>query len=208
MAARAARPPSKRTAYHHGDLRSALVAEAEALLAERGLEGFTLRECARRAGVSNAAPAHHFRDVSTLLSEVATLGFQRLAAAMRTARDAAGADPAERLVAVGRAYVEVAVANPATFHLMFHAHRSDPAQEGLRAAGSAAYALLEETLAPVLGDGDRLAGIHLAWSAVHGFATLLVEGRLGNDPRFGDPGAWRGRLDAMLALMRGGIDRT
>src|SRR5215510_9357488 len=69
--------------YHHGDLSRALVEAAEALITERGVEGFTLRECARRAGVSHAAPAHHFGDAGGLLTEVAMDGFARLAANMQ-----------------------------------------------------------------------------------------------------------------------------
>lgn len=196
---------SKRAAYHHGDLRTALVAAAEDLLAEKGPEAFTLRECARRVGVSNAAPAHHFKDVATLLSEVAAVGFERLTAAMSAARAEAGSDPAGRLLATGRAYVQTAVAHPATFHLMFHSQRCDRNHPRLRAAGAGAYRVLNEAVRALAKDTDVLPAVHLAWSTVHGFATLQIEGRLGGDPRFGEAAQWPRHLDAMLELLLGGL---
>jgi len=78
--------------YHHGDLRAALIGATEALLAERGIEGFTLREAARRAGVSAAAPMHHFGSAAGLLTEVATLGFEELTRYLRE-RERDGDDP-------------------------------------------------------------------------------------------------------------------
>src|SRR5262245_3431916 len=72
-------PKRRRDSYHHGDLRAALLKAAEAELAENGIEGFTLRGCARRAGVSHAAPAHHFKDVRAILTELAADGFEKLA---------------------------------------------------------------------------------------------------------------------------------
>ena len=83
--------------YHHGDLRHALIEATESLLAEKGPEGFSLREVARRAGVSAAAPAHHFGDASGLLTAVATVGFDGLAAALREGEARGGRDPRRRL---------------------------------------------------------------------------------------------------------------
>ena len=90
MIKRAARPARRRD-YHHGDLRRALLDATEALLLESGLETFSLRECARRAGVSHGAPAHHFGDVRGLLTAFATVGFERLVqccTGMQNIRDA------------------------------------------------------------------------------------------------------------------------
>ena len=89
-----------KSGYHHGDLREALLVSAEQLLREEGLKALTLRACARRAGVSHAAPKHHFNDVAELLSEVSARGFDRLTAALKEAREAAGEDPVERFVGV------------------------------------------------------------------------------------------------------------
>lgn len=197
--------PARRGGYHHGDLARALVAAAEELVAERGPEGFTLRECARRVGVSNAAPAHHFKDVRTLLSEVAALGFERLTTAMLTAREAARSGWQAQLKAIGLAYVATAIAHPATFRLMFHSDRCNREHPRLKHAGAAAYGVLTETLAGMGEEGCTLAHVHLAWSVVHGFATLQVEGRLQNDPRFGPPGRWPEHADAVLTNLVEGL---
>src|SRR3974390_2682001 len=87
--------PLRRDAYHHGALRQSLIAATEAIILERGVDGFTLREAARRAGVSPAAPAHHFGDARGLLSEVATLGFKEFGEALRAADEKAGVDPVD-----------------------------------------------------------------------------------------------------------------
>jgi AcrR family transcriptional regulator len=179
--------------YHHGDLRSALLGAAEAVLAERGVEGFTLRECARRAGVSHAAPAHHFGDVTGLLTALATLAFETFAASMREAR--AGRDaPADRLRAIGEGYLAFARRHPARFRLMFRRERLDRADARYRAAASAAFAELETAVrlaaeappkAP-LDDAAMAALIH-AWALVHGLSELLLNGQLegvvGDDER-------------------------
>src|SRR5580704_1626636 len=86
--------PRERRRYHHGALRAALVAATEDLLLEQGVAGFTLRKAARRVGVSPSAPAHHFGDAAGLLSEVAILGFDEFARALRQADERGGADPA------------------------------------------------------------------------------------------------------------------
>src|ERR1700753_488580 len=100
--AKAAKP------YHHGNLREKLVAATEALILERGVDGFSLREVARRAGVSPAAPSHHFGDARGLLSEVAALGFRDFGDALAEADARAGDDPVKRLDEQGKAYVAFA----------------------------------------------------------------------------------------------------
>jgi len=177
--------------YHHGDLRQALLDAAQSLLEERGLEGFTLRECARRAGVSHAAPAHHFGDVSGLLTAFAVSGFRRLSAMMQAYRDQAPAGPAAQLRAVGLAYIDFAIGHRAQFQLMFRYDRLSPGDAALKQAGDEAAGHLSATLAGALaargadGQGEGFERrLLLAWSAVHGFATLLLEGRLDG---------WRGR---------------
>jgi AcrR family transcriptional regulator len=201
-----------RAAYHHGDLREALLRAAEEQLAERGPEGFTLRETARRVGVSNAAPAHHFPDVGALLTELAAIGFERLTAAMRAAATEA-ATPEERLRAIGRAYVERAIAAPALFRLMFHSDRCDRTSPRLAAAGDEAYGVLDAVVAALPGCAapeSRYPDVAFAWSAVHGFAVLCIEGRLAaTDPRFSGPGAWRTQLEALTArVLRGVLDHA
>ncbi len=180
--------PSRRATrektYHHGDLAAALVEAAEAVLTERGVEGFTLRECARRAGVSHAAPAHHFGDAKGLLTEVAALGFERLTAFEREARDA---EPAEkRLIGTGLGYVRFALSHPAQFQLMFQKGLVDHANERLAAASRAAFDVFIETYMQANGvtfpEGmfkDADPSVMREWAMVHGFATLAVQGQMG-----------------------------
>ncbi len=172
-------------AYHHGDLAAALVEAAEAVLTERGVEGFTLRECARRAGVSHAAPAHHFKDTRSLLTEVAAVGFERLTQAERDARDAEP-NPANRLVGVGMGYAGFALAHPAQFQLMFQRGLLDQTNERYLRASSAAFSIYTETYAAVYGvsfpeNVEKLSDVSVLreWANVHGVATLAIQGQLG-----------------------------
>src|ERR1700722_12569614 len=96
--------------YHHGSLRPALLRAVEELIAEKGIEGLSLRECARRAGASWSAPAHHFGDKTGMLTAFAVAGFTQLKEHMETRRDAC-ADQADRAVAVGEGYLEFALRN-------------------------------------------------------------------------------------------------
>src|SRR3984957_15628944 len=114
-----AKKPSKTGRYHHGDLRESLVMAGRTLLEEKGWRGFTLRECARRAEVSHAAPAHHFASIDDLLAEIAMRGYHELTAAMENEAKRAKAEPTARLVAQGVGYMAFAAAHPALFQLMF-----------------------------------------------------------------------------------------
>jgi len=179
-------PSRRRTAargaapYHHGDLPRALLDAAESLLDEVGVEGFTLRECARRAGVSHGAPAHHFGDARGLLTEFTAESFEQLAATMRQQRQAAPADARAQLIATGIGYVEYALAHRARFQLMFRSDRFDPDHPRLQAAAAASYGQLVETMTAV-GEANGSAGalqtekVAFAWAIVHGFATLALD---------------------------------
>ena len=179
--------------YHHGALREAMIAAAEEVLAERGLGGFTLRECARRAGVSPAAPAHHFGNLTGLLTAIATLGFIDLGTAMEAAVAAAHEQGRSRLAAIARAYVETALANPGRFRVVFGQRGIDREDVGCQIASGRAFGILlrEVRLAagrPPLAALDQkppadvldldLPEVLLAWSTVHGFSTLLIDGAL------------------------------
>ena len=169
--------------YHHGDLREALLREAEAELRERGLGGFSLRAVAKRAGVSHAAPAHHFGDARGLLTALAARGFERLSAAQDARRRAAGDDPEARLVASGLGYVDFALANPVLFGLIFDAPRLDWEDEALREAAAIPFDGLARDTARSRPDGTRDAegsaeDLRLAWSVVHGLSGLLIGGHL------------------------------
>jgi AcrR family transcriptional regulator len=171
--------------YHHGDLRAALLAAAEQVLLERGVEGFTLRECARRAGVSHAAPAHHFGDARGLLTEFAALGYQRMAAMMQAARDAAGDNRRAALTGVGMAYIEFAVLHRAQFSLMFRPGTVDREHPHMVQVANICFDHLQQTLALASKPGAALkpefmTRVLLAWTSVHGFAALVMDGGLKN----------------------------
>jgi AcrR family transcriptional regulator len=170
--------------YHHGDLRQVLLAAAAAELTERGIEGFSLRGVAKRAGVSHAAPAHHFRDTGGLLTALAAEGFARFLATQQAREAEAPPDPRERLIAAGLGYVEFALAHPALFRLMFTSARPDFDDPDLQAAARAAYDHLLGGVAEVRGvnpddDAEAMCDAAAAWAVVHGLADLLQAGRLG-----------------------------
>ncbi|MBX9646654.1 MAG: WHG domain-containing protein [Xanthobacteraceae bacterium] len=176
------------TPYHHGDLHEALLLAAERVLERDGLAGLTLRAVAREAGVSHAAPTHHFGDLTGLLSELAAIGFRMFNAAMVAARDSE-THPLMKGLANGKAYVAYAQAHPGMYSLMFRNERLDMTRPSLHEAATASF----EGLANSVGAGrnERLAGealealsldqaaaIARAWSLVHGFTMLLLDGRL------------------------------
>jgi AcrR family transcriptional regulator len=166
--------------YHHGDLRSALIEAGTQLLAERGMEGFSLRECARRAGVSPAAPAHHFGDAKGLLTAIAARGFAEFGAALEAAQ-AGLTTRSIRLRAQGRAYVRFAQANPAFFDLMWRSPLLNQADPELRKAADAAFATLQSAV-PESGQGKQNANAVAAWALVHGYARLMLDGPLADAP--------------------------
>ena len=180
-----------RDAYHHGDLRAALIAAAEEELAERGVEGFTLRGCARRAGVSHAAPAHHFRDVRALLTVLATIGFRRLAETTERFGRSAPLGTVEHFAAVGRGYVTFAMEHPAYFRLIFRTSAIDGNDPDYLAAGRAAFSVPVRAVGAYFGSDDPMADPALVpvviglWSIVQGFSELMVTGQI----RKGAPGA-------------------
>ncbi len=174
-----ARPQPGRP-YHHGDLRHALLAEAERLLEAGGVAALTLRAVARGAGVTHAAPANHFGDLAGLLSDLAADGYRRLGAALAGAM--AQAPAGRQAGAMGRAYVAFALAHPGLFALMGRPERLDPARPALRDALAQARAALESLVAARPHAGARtkrrLAAQQAAlWSLVHGYAVLALDGR-------------------------------
>jgi AcrR family transcriptional regulator len=172
-----------KAAYHHGDLRKALLAAAELELAEKGVEGFTLRGCAMRAGVSHAAPAHHFKDANALLTELAAEGFARFSASMRRRQAASDANPRAQLVGAGLGYIDFARSNPALFRLMFSSFRTDFEQPALHQAASVAFSMLVDSVAAFegrdpLGDQPGRQHVAAAWAMAHGLADLLLSDRM------------------------------
>jgi AcrR family transcriptional regulator len=193
------RPSEPEGGYHHGDLQGALIAATEEILAEVGAEGFTLREAARRAGVSPAAPAHHFGNAPGLLTEVAIRGYEELGAALKEAAAKKGSER-QRLHAQGLAYVEFALKQPGRFQMMFSNKRLNAEDERLRKAVKAAHrefeVVVDELILHEAGANPKLAKIAstVAWSTVHGYAKLALEGK------FGSLDSDAGRRDIMATL--------
>ena len=154
--------------YHHGDLRAALLAAAEAELTEKGVEGFSLRSVAKRAGVSHAAPAHHFGDTGGLLTALAAEGFTRFQDTL-DAREVGAVDAHDRAVRAGLGYLEFALARPALFRLIFSSARPDFASADLIAAANRAYDHLVG-LVTSLGGGEM--DVIALWATSHGIADL------------------------------------
>ena len=162
--------------YHHGDLRAALLVAAEAEIAEHGIEAFSLRQVARRAGVSHAAPAHHFGDANGLLTALAAEGFRQFAAA-QAAREVGVTGARARQIAAGLGYVDFAMARPALFRLMFSSDRPSYAVAELATVARASYQHLcdgVEAIAPDATPQDVAA----TWAVAHGLADLMAAGRL------------------------------
>jgi AcrR family transcriptional regulator len=176
--------------YHHGDLKAAILAEAATLVAERGADGISLRELARVAGVSHAAPAHHFTDRRGLFTALATEGFRLLADALTDARP--------RFIDAARAYVRFALDHPGHYAVMFDKSLYDDTDADLVAAATAAGAELSHgvgTLDDAHAKADREGAALAAWSLVHGFSLLWLNDAV---DRTGDPIATIERLAQML----------
>ncbi|MBA2675232.1 TetR/AcrR family transcriptional regulator [Ramlibacter sp.] len=179
--------PAK-TAYHHGDLALALVQAAQQLIELGGGARLSLREAARVAGVSVAAPYRHFADREALLAAVLAEGFRELAAATDAARQAAPG-PMEGVLAVGMAYVRFAAGHPQTYRMMFGAECDKAAYPELKEAGQQAFGVLVSAVSACkaggfIGPEADVAQIVLAgWSLSHGLASLHADGMLeGNLP--------------------------
>lgn len=162
--------------YHHGDLRSALLQAAEAELAARGIEAFSLRSVAKRAGVSHAAPAHHFGDANGLLTALAAEGFRQFLAAQSAREAKAAPDAPSQLVAAGLGYIDFAMQRPTLFRLMWGSERPDFADVDLAKTATASFQhLVEQVWA---AGGRNVADEAAIWAVAHGLADLLAAGRM------------------------------
>jgi AcrR family transcriptional regulator len=181
----ASAPPAEepRATYHHGDLRRAVLDAAPAILAELGVDGLTLREAARRVGVNHRAVYRHFEDKRAVLAAVAEEGYQALSHEMRQAIERSGATtPADRLVALCEGFVRFARREAARYQVMFGPRlNEDDRFPTLEAAIRATLRIVSAELKLAGPDtpsvARRDAGIAL-WSAVHGFASLHLSGRV------------------------------
>ena len=183
---------AKRAAYHHGDLRRVLLQASLELIDEGGIAALSLREVARKAGVSHNAPYHHFEDRGSLLAAIAEEGFADLAGEMARAR-AAAPDARARLEACGLAYVRFALSSPSRFKVMFRPELAAPAEgENLVRASSPALetltgAIVEAQQAGLAPPGDPAPLVLTSWSAVHGLASLWLDGPLARVHRMFGP---------------------
>jgi AcrR family transcriptional regulator len=175
--------PAKAESYHHGDLKRALLEEAERILETGGVQALSLRAMSRAVGVTHAAPANHFGDLTGLLSELAADGYRRFCADLTRAIAEAGAGARARNMAMGRAYVAFARAHPGLFSLMFRSERLDMERASLKEAISATAAILRDAVAATptrqpLSPIKRAARGVAMRSLVHGYTVLMLDGRL------------------------------
>jgi AcrR family transcriptional regulator len=195
--------------YHHGNLREALIAAAIQILVEEGINALSLREVARRAGVSQSAPYRHFADKEAVLAAVAAAGFRALACAMRQA--AAGAEsPARRVMALGQGYVSFGTQHPCLLRLMFSAEIANKsAYPELQAAGQTAYGLIRDAIVAHLAQAkatpiDPEVATVTAWALVHGLATLLIDRQI--DGEISATPNEEALIAAVTAILINGLD--
>lgn len=175
--------------YHHGDLREALLTATLHIVRVSGPDAVTLRDVAKRAGVSEAAPYHHFESKSHLLLEAAARGYRALGERLATSFDAS-AEPRARLIALGAAYVRFALDEPGYFRLLFGAHVVDlvahPAAAAAKAAGSAAAGHLRRAVSEFHDSTHAVLPARdlerIVWAQVHGLAWLVLEQELRPQP--------------------------
>ena len=190
---------SKKANYHHGNLRTAVLAAAHKLIELEGIQAITLRRIAKEVGVSQNAPYSHFKDKAALLDALAVEGFQGLIQSMQSVSNTSKTPP-ELLQAIGNTYVEYALANPELFQLMFNAQASTkPTAEQatsdlLQQVSSQSFQILKNAVEQVQvkngtkqgntdGDSTMIATIS-AWAIVHGLSLLLLENKLATNPAF------------------------
>lgn len=176
---------TKRDTYHHGDLRRALIDATVDLLDETTIEGLSLRQVAKKAGVSHAAPYRHFEDKEALLAVVAEEGFLDFVSYLKQAVAAFPDDPLQQFSASGQAYVRYALEHPTHYRLMFAEFSLSNSQyEPLIRASNHSFEVLVGIIQlgqqqGVFRQGDPQLMAVAAWTQVHGMAMLLLSGRLG-----------------------------
>lgn len=199
-----------RRAYHHGDLRAALLKAALELVQKDGAAGFSLREAARKVGVDAAASYRHFRDRQELLIALAQDGFAELARAFAVERARSKKKPArQRLKALAKVYLAFALAHPAEFRIMFGESGLHSRDVRLRPPGEdeSAYEQLEEAVAEYLraerGTETKAAELALVlWAGVHGVTRLILDGAVPLDDREAAT-----LLEALISGLLGGLKK-
>lgn len=171
-----------RGAYHHGNLKEALIDAALRLIAANGPLGFTFAEAARFAGVSPAAPYRHYRDRDDLLADVARKGFELFAAALEQAWNEGRPEPIGAFSNIGRAYLEFARTQPGYYAAMFESGIPPGTQPDLQQAGAQAFEVLRRASEAVCARLPKerrppplMMALHI-WSLSHGIASLFARG--------------------------------
>ncbi len=195
--------------YHHGNLHSALIEEALGIIMETGPKGLSIREVARRAGVSHAAPYRHFTDKNDLIVAVVERGFELMQQTMLEQKAAAEADPISQFAASGLAYVEFALAYPTYYRVMFSGDLiSTDGHVTLQHTSSEALSEMAKDIQTaqdigIVREGDAMAQAIAIWSTMHGFVSLMNDNRISHlvDERYGVEGI----RDLVLAAIFEGI---
>jgi len=198
--------------YHHGDLRRALLDAAMQLVTAQGVRGFTLREAAREAGVSHNAPYRHFTSRADILVALATEGQQKLLARMEAAVGKASSQR-QRLEKLAVAYLEFAATETPLFRVMFSADVNDAQTPELVQAQANTLACFEREVRSGEGSGLLKAGqahafLLAGWSAMHGAATLLIDGVLGRTGGVPHRAPRKLAMDLMATLFEGMLKET
>ncbi len=179
--------PAHEQPYHHGSLRKELLASAEATLEKDGVDKLSLRQLARDAGVSHAAPAKHFRDRQALLDALAESGFHRMTSALAHAVAVSEPTAQERFASLANEYVKFALEHPGLLSLMYSNKHAPDAADHVVTAGRATMDLTvrlvsEAQAAGVIAEGDPESIALVAFATVHGIATLASGGMLNGVP--------------------------
>lgn len=193
-----ARPDTSKSSHSNGNLREALIDAGLSLLASEGTSGLTLRKCAALAGVSHAAPAHHFAGLPGLLTAIATRGFRIFSQTMLDDAAAASDEPRARLHAICTGYYRFAFEHPALFDLMFRQICVVPVSTDdaeLISASNAARDVLAQASAPFVPRGQPAQITeYQVWSLIHGYASLALANKYARDE-------FNEKLPALLSLL-------
>ncbi len=173
-------------AYHHGDLRNALIGATLTLIAEKGINAFTIREIAKRAGVSHAAPYRHFKDKEAILFAVAKEGFDMMVTETKKRSEKYPDDPVARFQISGLSYIDFAVNYPSHYRVMFNSGENiNKFPEELVVSSTESFKLLLDTICEcqeknLIKPGNPHEFALAAWSIVHGYAKLYIDGFIDN----------------------------
>jgi AcrR family transcriptional regulator len=187
-----------KTSHHHGNLKDALIKAGIELLEDGGIDALSLRKCAARAGVSHAAPAHHFDGLAGLKAAIAEEGFRLFSNSMRSACDQGEQSPRGRLRSICRGYLQFGLDHGGILNVIFGARGLAGLSGGQGREGANAYQILRETCAPFVRDGEDPAAKELqVWSLIHGFTMLTLAEEFGPRPKAAEDGPF----NAVVALL-------